>query len=149
MRKSPRIAVIGGGPAGLTAAVILHKRGYAVTVYEADSSSDFRDQGGSLDLHEDKGQVALRYAGLLDTFRQIARHEDQHSKNVDPVSGLVQPNTRYPGDELDRPEIDRGVLRDLLLAPLPKESLVWGARLQDLEFGSSGAHHLHFINGKM
>lgn len=147
MRKGLKIAVVGGGPAGLTAAVILHKLGHQVTVYEADVSHDHRKQGGTLDLHEDKGQIALRHAGLLDAFRAIARHEDQEAKNVDPVSGEVQIARPHPGEELDRPEIDRGVLRDLLLEALPAENLVWNARLHDLELHEAAPHRLNFADG--
>lgn len=148
MQKMPRIAVVGGGPAGLTAAVILHKQGHQVTVYETDVSPDHRKQGGTLDLHEDKGQVALRHAGLLDAFRAIARHEDQENKNVDPVTGLVEVVPPHPGEELDRPEIDRGVLRELLLAAVPNEAIVWNSQLRHLDIDTSNYHRLSFTDGR-
>jgi hypothetical protein len=53
-----------GGPAGLTLARILQANGISCTVYELDSSRDARGQGGSLDLHPETGQLALREAGL-------------------------------------------------------------------------------------
>jgi 2-polyprenyl-6-methoxyphenol hydroxylase-like FAD-dependent oxidoreductase len=48
-----RIAIVGGGPAGLMLARLLQMRGAGVEVFEADAAQDSRNQGGSLDLHED------------------------------------------------------------------------------------------------
>ncbi len=81
MKANPSIAIIGAGPGGLTAAVILHKAGWDVRVFEADASEHTRSPGGTLDLHEESGQVALERAGLLQEFRSIARHEDQETRS--------------------------------------------------------------------
>lgn len=148
MQKHPQIAIIGGGPAGLTAAVILHRHGLAVRVYESDGARTSRTQGGTLDLHEDKGQIALRHAGLLDQFRAIARHDDQESRNVDPFSGAVQKDVPRADDALDRPEIDRGVLRDLLLSALPDEALAWNHRLKSVGTSQDRRHVLTFADGQ-
>jgi len=146
MQKHPRIAIIGGGPAGLTAAVILHQHGYFVRVYETDASRAHRAQGGTLDLHEDKGQLALLRAGLLEEFKAIARYEDQESRNVDPFTGEVQEEEPQEDEALDRPEIDRGVLRDLLLSALPDEVLAWDHRLERVGASEDGCHALSFSN---
>jgi 2-polyprenyl-6-methoxyphenol hydroxylase-like FAD-dependent oxidoreductase len=149
MYKTSHIAIIGGGPAGLTAAAILHRHGHAVRVYDSDPSRGHRAQGGTLDLHEDKAQIALQRAGLLDAFRAVARHEDQENKNVDPISGEVQPDEAREDDALDRPEIDRGALRDLLLSALPEGTLMWGHRLKGVEPALGGCHALHFADGNI
>lgn len=44
------IAIIGGGPAGLTLARTLAVEGIASTVYEAEAGEGARQQGGTLDL---------------------------------------------------------------------------------------------------
>ncbi len=148
MTMNPEIAIIGAGPAGLTAAVILHRHGRAVRVYEADESPAHRGQGGTLDLHEDKAQIALKNAGLLEQFRAIARHEDQESKDVDPFSGEVQLGDQREDEKLDRPEIDRGVLRDLLLSALPSDVVVWNHRLVTITTSEEGRQVLLFEGGQ-
>jgi 2-polyprenyl-6-methoxyphenol hydroxylase-like FAD-dependent oxidoreductase len=147
MYESPEIAIVGGGPAGLTAAVILCKRGHNVRVYEADISPSHRTQGGTLDLHADAGQLALERAGLLDAFRAVARHEDQNTKNLDPLTGLVAEVPPHPGEEMDRPEIDRGILRELLLAALPSDVVIWNSKLESVQMDAGGRHHLILHDG--
>ncbi|WP_424192433.1 FAD-dependent monooxygenase [Ampullimonas aquatilis] len=143
----PKIAIVGGGPAGLTAAVILHRGGHRVCVYEGELSTAHRAQGGTLDLHEDKGQIALKRAGLLDAFRAIARHEDQDERDVDSISGRAIAGTSRPDEHLDRPEIDRGVLRNLLLDALPADVVRWGSRLTHIDSGGACQHELFFADG--
>src|SRR5712691_3860229 len=75
--KTPRIAIIGAGPGGLTLARILQTRHIPTTVFERESHPDERPQGGSLDLHQESGQLAVHLAGLDEQFRAIARYEDQ------------------------------------------------------------------------
>ncbi len=127
----PEIAIIGGGPGGLTLARLLHVHGIAATVFESDAGPDARIQGGSLDLHADSGLAALEAAGLTAAFNRVARPEDQGVRLYDRHGACVYDD----GDEHHegRPEIDRGHLRDLLLANLPADSLRWDARVQRIE----------------
>jgi 2-polyprenyl-6-methoxyphenol hydroxylase-like FAD-dependent oxidoreductase len=60
------IAVVGAGPAGLTAALALRRLGLEVTVFE--QAKDFQRIGGGIVLH-DNGQRVLQALGLLDSFR--------------------------------------------------------------------------------
>ncbi len=146
MKSHPQIAIVGGGPAGLTAAVILSKCGLPVRLYERERSRDHRGQGGSLDLHEDGGQIALQHAGLLEAFRAIARHEDQETRSLDPRSG-VQIEGPVPDGDIDRPEIDRGDLRDLLLSALPSDAVEWNRSLEQLLPAGDGRWRLSFSDG--
>jgi 2-polyprenyl-6-methoxyphenol hydroxylase-like FAD-dependent oxidoreductase len=141
-----RIAIIGGGPGGLTCARILQQRGLRATVYERDSSRDTRDQGGSLDLHADNGQIALREAGLLDEFFRLARPEGQQMRALDPAGTLLAEELPKEG-ELFKPEIDRGQLRDLLLASLKPGTVQWGKALAAIEGPEDGPRTLRFEDG--
>ncbi|MCK2213504.1 FAD-dependent monooxygenase [Actinomadura sp. ATCC 31491] len=119
---SPRIAVVGAGPAGLTLARVLHRHGHPVTVLERDPAPDARPQGGTLDLHEGLGQRALDKAGLLPEFRELARPEGEAMRILAP-DGTVLRDWPARDDGPGQPEIDRGQLRDLLLGPLDVQ---WG-----------------------
>ncbi len=61
---SPTIAIVGGGLGGLVLARVLQRHGIPATVYELDASVDARNQGGTLDLHEESGHSAMSDAGL-------------------------------------------------------------------------------------
>jgi salicylate hydroxylase len=60
------IAVVGAGPAGLTAALTLRRLGLEVTVFE--QADDFQRIGRGIVLH-DNGQRVLAALGLLEGFR--------------------------------------------------------------------------------
>ncbi|MFC7263513.1 FAD-dependent oxidoreductase [Streptomyces lutosisoli] len=141
-----RISIIGAGPGGLTCARILQQHGIAVTVYDRDAGPDARNQGGTLDLHADNGQIALRAAGLLDEFFELARPEGQEMRQMDPTGTIT--SHKVPGpDELFKPEIDRGQLRDLLLNSLQPGTVRWGRTLEHISGPAQGARQLHFADG--
>jgi salicylate hydroxylase len=60
------IAIVGAGPAGLTAALALRRLGLEVTAFE--QAEDYKRIGGGIVLH-DNGQQVLAALGLLDSFR--------------------------------------------------------------------------------
>ena len=141
-----RISVIGAGPGGLTCARILQQRGIAVTVYDRDPSPDARNQGGTLDLHADDGQLALREAGLIDEFFKLARPEGQEMRQMDPA-GTILSHELPEADDLFKPEIDRGQLRDLLLDSLRPGTVQWGRALDSVGGPAGGPRQLHFADG--
>lgn len=143
MSRVPRIAIVGGGPAGLLLACRLQQAGRAVQVYEADAAPDARAQGGMLDLHAQTGQAALRSAGLFAAFQQLARYEDQGMRLFDAQGRLLLADDGVGGD---RPEIDRGQLRALLLAPLAEGCVRWGHVLTQARRVADGVE-LQFGNG--
>ncbi|MFJ4674864.1 FAD-dependent oxidoreductase [Kitasatospora sp. NPDC088783] len=143
----PRIAVVGAGPGGLTCARILQRHGIAVTVYDHDRGPDARDQGGTLDLHEDNGQLALREAGLLDDFFRLARAEGQEMRQLDALTGEIGFHHVPEDGERFKPEIDRGQLRDLLLRSLAPDTVRWGRTLRSVEGPAGGPRRLHFADG--
>ena len=63
------VAIIGGGPVGLTMAKYYSK---TFLVYERDNDREARIFGGTLDLHKGSGQEAMKKAGLLQTYYDLA-----------------------------------------------------------------------------
>ncbi|MFF4770597.1 FAD-dependent oxidoreductase [Streptomyces sp. NPDC001255] len=144
---APRIAVIGAGPGGLTCARVLQRHGVPVTVYDREAGREARDQGGTLDLHADNGQVALKAAGLLDAFFAKARPEGQEMRTYEAGSGALTGRHVPEPDEMFKPEIDRGVLRDLLLDSLAPGTVRWGHALAAVEGPAEGPRTLRFADG--
>lgn len=119
------ITIIGAGPGGLTLARVLHVHGIPSLVLEGDASPTARHQGGMLDMHEESGQMALKATGLYDAFRARVLVGGDATRVVDKTGAV-----RFEDAGNDtRPEIDRGALRDLLVASLPPETIRWGARV--------------------
>ncbi|AZM62378.1 FAD-dependent monooxygenase [Streptomyces sp. SBST2-5] len=143
---TPRVSVIGAGPGGLTCARILQKHGIPATVYERDPAPDARNQGGSLDLHADDGQLALREAGLIKQFWKVARPEGQQMRRWDPAGKVLFDRVPDP-DDLYKPEIDRGQLRDLLLGSLAPGTVHWGRALASVGGPAEGPRILRFTDG--
>jgi 2-polyprenyl-6-methoxyphenol hydroxylase-like FAD-dependent oxidoreductase len=141
----PHIAIIGGGPGGLTLARILHVHGIASTVFEADLSPDHRGQGGSLDLHTKSGLAALEAAGLMEAFNHFARAEDQSVRLYDENGLCIFDDSDQPHE--GRPEIDRAHLRHLLLESLPEGMVRWGRRLQSIMRLPDGAYEVQTAQG--
>jgi 2-polyprenyl-6-methoxyphenol hydroxylase-like FAD-dependent oxidoreductase len=143
LRTDGRVAIVGAGPAGLTLAHLLLRRGFHVDVYERDASRDARSQGGSLDLRADGGQRAMAAAGLLDAFRAASREDAKAFRMLD-QTGTEMPDA---GDDTHRdagPEIDRGDLRNLLLDALPADVLHWDHRLEAVHEAGDGRWRLDF-----
>ncbi|TGJ82151.1 hypothetical protein E0Z10_g6622, partial [Xylaria hypoxylon] len=103
-------------------------------------------QGGSLDLHTGTGLAALEAAGLKDGFDKLARYEGAVFTVQDAQGGNTFTTSPGEGDE-ERPEIDRGQLRDLLLGSLPPSRVRWGKTLSAVEPGASGGWVLRFADG--
>ncbi|MBB4683423.1 FAD-dependent oxidoreductase [Amycolatopsis jiangsuensis] len=140
------LGIVGAGPGGLTCARILQRHGIAVTVYDRDPGPSARDQGGTLDLHADNGQLALYAAGLLDESFALARPEGQEMRQFD-LHGRLRRQHVPAADELFKPEIDRGTLRDLLLRSLAPGTVQWGRTLERVGGPADGPRQLHFTDG--
>ena len=136
MSNHPRIAIIGGGPGGLALANILHRHGIAATIFERDAHAHDRPQGGTLDLHEESGLLALDRAGLTDAFLKVARYEDQGDRLLD-RNGHVHFEYEEAGAG-ERPEIDRTALRDILLEALPPHCVRWDSDVSSVSPADDG-----------
>jgi len=134
------IAIVGAGLGGLALARVLHVHGIDAVVYEREPSRSARGQGGMLDIHS--GQRALREAGLIDQFYAIARPEGQDLRLLEPDGTLLLQEDTPEDAPLDRPEVDRADLRNLLLDSLPEHTVRWGHAFEHADNGL-----LHFTDG--
>ncbi|MET7795427.1 FAD-dependent oxidoreductase [Streptomyces decoyicus] len=136
------IAIVGAGLGGLALARVLHVNGIDAVVYERELSRGARGQGGMLDLHSGTGQRALREAGLIDQFHAIARGEGQDLRLLEPDGTLLLQEDTPDDAPLERPEVDRADLRNLLLDSLPEHAVHWGHAFAYADHGL-----LHFTDG--
>lgn len=136
--------MVGGGPAGLTFARVLHRHDHPVTVLERDPAPDASPSGGTLDLHKGLGQRALDKAGLLAEFQALSRPEGQAMRILD-TDGTVLRDWQPRADDQANPEIDRGQLRDLLLGPLDVQ---WGRGVTQVTPGTRDGVLVHFADGR-
>ena len=123
--KNKKIAIVGGGPGGLTLARLLQMKGADVKVYERDANKDARMQGATLDLHDDSGLLALREAGLMDAFMANYRPGADKLRIIDKHANIVLDEDINKEGALSRPEIDRGPLQNILLDSLQPGTVVW------------------------
>ncbi|UQU61766.1 FAD-dependent monooxygenase [Couchioplanes caeruleus] len=143
MTDPKHIAIVGAGLSGLVLARILQNHGIASTVYESDAARNARRQGGSLDIHEQSGQVALHEAGLHDEF---LHHTHPHGEHVRVLDKAARVHLDAGGDN-GRPEIDRTALRDLLIDSLAPGRIRWGHKVTAVATGPGGRSELTFADG--
>ncbi|KAJ7145624.1 hypothetical protein C8R44DRAFT_655547 [Mycena epipterygia] len=148
--QKPSIAIIGAGMGGLSMAAVLHKAGFnqaTFTIYERDEDRDTRSHLGScLDLRADSGIAAMKAAGLEQQFRAASRPEGEVMLITDKTGVTLWTHQGQDGIA-ERPEIDRTVLRNILLDSLPVDTVKWGHRLVSVTPAADGTHHLEFANG--
>ncbi|KZV92768.1 FAD/NAD(P)-binding domain-containing protein, partial [Exidia glandulosa HHB12029] len=118
---SPRIAIIGGGPAGLVLVNVLARNNIAATLYERDAEFSSRAHLG------ETGQAAMKGAGVWETFQKNSRPEGEETKMLDKDGNVVYHHVPPPDNTSpSRPEIDRSMLRKILLDAAPAGSVKFG-----------------------
>ena len=149
--ENKQVAIIGGGPGGLTLARLLQLQNVNVKVYERDLNKNARVQGSPLDMHDNSGLAAIRKANLFEEFRTNFMPGADKTLLLDEQATVFysdhETNLEEDFDnEYFRPEIDRGVLRKILLESLEPETIVWDSHFISMERQNEG-WLLHFKNG--
>jgi 2-polyprenyl-6-methoxyphenol hydroxylase-like FAD-dependent oxidoreductase len=142
-----QIAIIGGGPGGLTLARLLQMNGADVKVYERDAHKDARAKGATLDLHEESGLAALDAAGLMEAFWANYRPGADALRIADKHANLIYDDATEVRGETLRPEIDRGPLQNILLDSLAAETVVWDSQFLGMQPQGNG-WDIVFKNGQ-
>ena len=140
------IAIIGGGPGGLTLARLLQIKGADVKVYERDPHKDARPKGATLDLHEESGLAALQEGGLMDAFRANYRPGADKMRITDKNAAIIFDDDADGRDGSNRPEIDRGPLQQILLDSLEPGTIVWDKQFVSLT-QQNGTCRVQFKDG--
>ncbi|MGV7105206.1 FAD-dependent oxidoreductase [Flavobacterium sp. U410] len=149
--QNKKIAIVGGGPGGLTLAKLLQLQEVNVTVYERDLNKNARVQGSPLDLHDSSGLAAINKANLLDEFKnnflpKADRKKIMNEKTEVFFSDHESKIEENFGNPNFRPEIDRGALRKILLESLQPGTVVWNSHFITMDKQNDG-WLLHFKNG--
>jgi 2-polyprenyl-6-methoxyphenol hydroxylase-like FAD-dependent oxidoreductase len=150
--QNKKIAIVGGGPGGLTLARLLQMKGADVKVYERDHSKEARVQGAIVDLHFDSGLKVMGAAGLMDAFKANYMPGADRYRMVDKDANIcVDEDSDGTNDNFSnehfRPEIDRGALRNVLIAALLPGTVIWNSQFVSM-LPNNGAWELQFENGK-
>lgn len=132
--NNKQIAIIGGGPGGLTLAGLLKRKGVNVKVYERDVNAAARVQGATLDLHNGSGLKAVEALGLMDVFKTTYRPGNEKGRVIDKYANIIyDEHNEVSIEDFDspsfRPEIDRADLRNMLLNSLEAQTVIWDSQL--------------------
>ena len=127
-----RVGIIGGGPGGLMLGLLLQHQGFEVNIFEKAGLNVNTDRGGSLDIHDDSGQLPLQQAGIIDKFKARARFDGEDTRVLDKNGNVYYEALVDPQIEGGRPEIDRGELCDIIFEQLKPETVVYGKAFKSL-----------------
>jgi salicylate hydroxylase len=134
-----RVAMIGGGIGGLTAANALRRAGVEVSVYEA--AGELKEIGAGVALHANAMRV-LRFIGVEEAVRKVAGRTE-YAVTRDGITGRVISRTsRARQVELmgiEPATVHRADLLDVLAAALPDGVATLGKRCVSVESGESSA----------
>ena len=149
--QNKKIAIVGGGPGGLTLARLLQMKGAAVKVYERDFNKEARVQGAIVDLHFDSGLKVIKAAQLMDAFKANYMPGADKFRLVDMhANSCLDEESKGANDDFSnkqfRPEIDRGALRNLLIDALLPGTVVWDSQFTSMA-QLNNVWELQFKNG--
>ena len=125
----PRIAIIGGGPAGLTLGALLHRHNIPFTIYELrprPTEEELAEPSGMLDLHEESGLAAIRACELYEQFLPLTGDCEESMIIADKHGNILHSDQ---GGAADRPEISRHNIIKLFLSKIPDNSIKYNTKV--------------------
>ena len=138
-----KIAIVGAGPSGLALAGILERTGLDYVVFER-TNRETPPRGGSLDLHPNSGQLAMREAGCAAGIEKYGRLGDYTTHRVFDHNAT---QVFSWGEGEDSPEFDRHEIKSALLTAIPSQKLQWQKTLKDAYRDDSNQIVLAFDDG--
>jgi len=146
MPHSLRIAIIGGGIGGLTAALALRARGLDVSVFE--QAEVLREIGAGVSIHPNAARL-LRRIGLEHQLQRIGAPISGivlRTSQGEPIATSAGPATpAFSGDDQGY-NVHRADFLNLLFDALPKGTVTLGYRCIELKKEADRVH-LSFANG--
>jgi len=146
MNKNQRLSIIGGGIAGLTLAIALRKKGYAVTVYE--NAPELKPLGAGLGLAANAIK-AFQQIGIRDEVLKAGRVLKKFIIKDQWGGELSSANAERLSAKFGAPNnftIHRADLHKVLLSQLPAHAVQQGKGCVDFEQTPDGVR-LYFSDG--
>ena len=128
-----RVAIIGGGIGGLTAATALSRAGIEVAVYEA--AAELREIGAGVALHANAMRV-LRAIGVEDGVRKVAGRSEWAVTRNGKTGRVISKTSRKQQAAafgLQSATVHRADLLDVLADALPADMVTLGKRCTQVE----------------
>jgi salicylate hydroxylase len=148
MNRPPRVAIVGGGIGGLTAALAMHRRGIDVTVHERASAIGEIGAGITLSPNSIKAYRAL---GIEDQIAAIGFESDFQTVRAwdtgNEISRVDRKGTYQKAYGAPYYSMHRADLVDVLARNLPDGIVTLNARCVGAETNGAGAAVAHFADG--
>jgi 6-hydroxynicotinate 3-monooxygenase len=147
MRRTTKIAVIGAGLGGMTAAGLLQRSGFPVKVYE--QAAAFSRIGAGIHLSSNV-MLVMRRLGIEKALSDIGLHPDAFVSRQWDTGEILFELSFDPGSEAHYGaayiNVHRGDLHAVLESALARGTVAFGKKLRDLDDRSSTIR-LHFEDG--
>ncbi len=150
--RNGAVGVVGAGPTGALLAVLLQRRGLAVTLYDSrpDPRSNAGESGRSINLAlADRGMHALDMAGVLDGLASTLIPMRGRFVHQPDGTAALQPYGQRPGEviySISRQRLNAALLDSALR--LPGVEAKFEHRMTELDFGDEIARFEDLRSGR-